>query len=495
MFDLGESKLCGDIHDDYDNGGGDEQHLQRQRFEGHRGRLTENSHSAVVNWAMAPKYKLAALVDSITEELDQEVPGETIHLCGLSPLFTLAARPADALGLAHEKLYTWPYDEIPTEWRRLYEDACIRVAVQELEKIFLPDGNGDHPALNIDCHNISMAYERYFASAVKHLDKAVFVAGAPGRKFLIDSTLEVLEAYLAEVGECPPKSALNAYRPQPLNTSQPIPRLQEPIALEAFQSHLDCYGGPLIIPGTFKHWPALSRWPNMRYLLQRTLGGRRTVPVEIGISYTDEAWTQEVMTFNDFVERFLDPQKHEEVGYLAQHDLLDQIPRLRDDLTVPDYCYASPPVPTGAAALTFGLSNTRQVEEPHMNAWLGPRGTKTPLHTDTYHNILSQVVGYKYVRLYAPEEKTKLYPMDVDESGVSMGNTSQIEVRYTSAFINQDTMDENQARELDNKFPLFKEAKYQEAIIGPGECLYIPLGWWHYVESLTNSFSVSFWFN
>ena len=49
--------------------------------------------------------------------------------------------------------------------------------------------------------------------------------------------------------------------------------------------------------------------------------------------------------------------------------------------------------------------------------------------------------------------------------------------------------------DFENRFPGFLEAKYAEGILGPGECLYLPPGWWHYVKSLSPSFSVSFWFN
>ena len=46
------------------------------------------------------------------------------------------------------------------------------------------------------------------------------------------------------------------------------------------------------------------------------------------------------------------------------------------------------------------------------------------------------------------------------------------------------------------RFPRFGEwREFREVIVGPGECLYIPAGWWHYIESLTTSYSVSFWWN
>lgn len=47
------------------------------------------------------------------------------------------------------------------------------------------------------------------------------------------------------------------------------------------------------------------------------------------------------------------------------------------------------------------------------------------------------------------------------------------------------------------KFPKFSEAKGEEAIVGPGEVLYIPVYWWHHVESLLRggyTVSVNFWY-
>jgi ribosomal protein L16 Arg81 hydroxylase len=46
---------------------------------------------------------------------------------------------------------------------------------------------------------------------------------------------------------------------------------------------------------------------------------------------------------------------------------------------------------------------------------------------------------------------------------------------------------------LDEKrHPLMKNITPMEVVIGPGEALFIPIGWWHCVESLDMSMSISF---
>jgi lysine-specific demethylase 8 len=258
-----------------------------------------------------------------------------------------------------------------------------------------------------------------------------------------------------------------------------------------FQAHLDASLTPIIIPGAIDHWPAATKWSDVEYLLECTLNGRRMVPIEIGSSYTDDGWSQKIVSFAEFVEAYLTPSKPVDVGYLAQHDLFTQIPALQDDILVPDYCYALPPNVKDDE--NGGNDEDRGYAAPLMNAWLGPKGTKTPLHTDPYHNIFCQVMGYKYVRLYAPDQTRFLYPRKPEESGVSMENTSSVDLFHLRPESEPQAGRAARAQELHLEYPLFGDAVYQEAILGPGECLYIPLGWWHYLESLTPSFSVSFW--
>ena len=61
------------------------------------------------------------------------------------------------------------------------------------------------------------------------------------------------------------------------------------------------------------------------------MAGYRTVPVELGRRYTDDSWTQSLMTIRHFVDRYLDDDDSvgggaRAVGYLAQHELFEQVP-------------------------------------------------------------------------------------------------------------------------------------------------------------------------
>lgn len=230
------------------------------------------------------------------------------------------------------------------------------------------------------------------------------------------------------------------------------------------------------------------------------------MPVEIGRSYVDAGWTQKLMRFGDLLdEHVLAPKETKATGYLAQHALLTQVPALRGDVAVPDLCYAAPPAHPQDQA---------ELDAPRLNAWFGPAGTITPLHTDPYHNLLAQVVGRKYVRLYAPALSAELAPRGTDEDGVDMANTSRADVGVLegwdeAADTTMTTIEreggeatgtaeaepregEALTREEEDRV---RSAPFVDCILEPGDTLYIPIGWWHYVRGLSVSFSVSFWWN
>ncbi|PVI04106.1 Clavaminate synthase-like protein [Periconia macrospinosa] len=520
----------------------------------------------------------------------EEGDADTIQDCGLAALDLLRRNPTLCLDLAYQHLHDVPYKEVRTCWRRLYVDAALWVVLGIVGRLFPVEKgkvNEDRTQEGEkDCGGEPDGGEEkddWVAEVVKTLDMALILTGAPRREELIELWFSALEGVLASTNNKhqqrkagqkstsphpddphhqPPPSkkrklttsptdpiALPPTFPTTLTHSptlkHPIPISKTPPSLSSFQTKVSnpSTQTPLIIHGAIAHWPALDErpWNSPQYLLSRTLGGRRLVPVEVGRSYTDDGWGQKVISFGEFLRGYMfshhdedesmkkDDSKNNKTGYLAQHDLFAQIPSLRSDISIPDYCFTSPcrrrrrrsssPPTTSTTTINTSSSSSSSaplppsLETPLLNAWFGPAHTISPLHTDPYHNILAQVVGYKYIRLYPPSQTPFLYPRGIEDGGVDMSNTSCVDLDVAMCVwgsiscwdgegqgregeVEEEKKKKRRTREeYDNKFPTFKNAHYVEGILGPGECLYVPLGWWHYVQSLTASFSVSFWFN
>ena len=99
--------------------------------------------------------------------------------------------------------------------------------------------------------------------------------------------------------------------------------------------------------------------------------------------------------------------------------------------------------------------------------WLGPRGTLTPWHHDLTNNLLVQVVGRKRVRMAPPWAFARMRNSrhcfsDWGNEALPAGNG-------------------------DSAVP-----PVLETVIAPGEAIFLPVGWWHQVEALDLSASMSF---
>lgn len=106
--------------------------------------------------------------------------------------------------------------------------------------------------------------------------------------------------------------------------------------------------------------------------------------------------------------------------------------------------------------------------------WLAAPGTVTPLHWDIPRNFLRVVFGHRRVLLYPPLDGLRLSPNLL---------TSKVP---NFARINPEAPDYKAFRSARATHPV-------RCILGPGEALYIPPGWWHHVRSLDTSFAVSYW--
>jgi hypothetical protein len=425
---------------------------------------------------------LRDLANEIRSELRYLQDHDPIHACGKAALAILQIRPLEALQLAKDHVRNTPFRDVRKCWLRLYEDASLWRAAD-----LLCDAGDGGPDIEMSDSSAPDAID-WMSQVVRVLDLGLIVSGGTSRSELYEAVFANLEPFVGQSdfsGDIPRVFDLDL--PEALETKHPVATVSQP-SLEEFQLHLNSHMTPLLLTDTINDWLAMRSWQDPTYLLRLTLGGRRCVPIEIGETYTHAEWRQEIMSLRKFTHEHLLPINPKEIGYLGQHNLFHQIPQLRKDIRTPDYCYTVPPEVTPASRP--GLQSVPPVDEPQKNIWLGPRGTRTPLHTDPYHNIFCQVIGYKYVRLYAPSATESVYPRGDDENGINESNTSEVQIRLDRTQLS------NMEVEGAERFPLFlAQNNYYEAIVRPGECLYIPAGWWHYIESLTVSYSVSFWWN
>jgi lysine-specific demethylase 8 len=199
--------------------------------------------------------------------------------------------------------------------------------------------------------------------------------------------------------------------------------------------------------------------------------GDTIVPVEYGTAFDSHGTG--VTTLAAFTRTFLASSNaahdgapaSERVAYVSQHPLFHQIPELQDAITVPTY--------------TLGRLKT---STSAVNIWIGTSGTRTAIHRDPYLNLLCQVAGYKYVRVYDDAQTPYMHAMDTDTLRAGNANT------FTRC--PADPESEESLRE----YPLLRRAAFVERVLGPGDVLFIPEGHWHYVRSLTTSVSINFWF-
>lgn len=343
-----------------------------------------------------------------------------------------------AIASSWKKIHSKHWNTIETIWRDFYCFCSILLASNSIVENF---------------KKISQL------EVMKQLDTAHIVS-PPIWHLHVQKLVKIVSAQISDTSDLSKKLFLS------FQISDTIPKIKHPIpsfsipSLTKFYKNALVNQQPYLITDSLTSWPCISDpdhdWRNMNYL--KKIAGKRYFPIEIGNSYSDESWNQEFWTLENFIDAAI-LNKYNQTAYLAQTNLFQQVPEMMDDILIPDYCQLDDKIDI--------------TDEPILHAWFGPEATISPCHQDPYSNLLCQVFGSKYIRVYNPSQTENLYPFKI----TSLENTSQIDIESPDL----------------KQFPLFENTQYLECILNRGDMLYIPPKWWHYVRSLETSFSVSFW--
>jgi Cupin-like domain len=211
---------------------------------------------------------------------------------------------------------------------------------------------------------------------------------------------------------------------------------------------------PVVLFDIANTWPARNKW-TLDYFEQEL--GDEAVEVMMNrdsdLSYERLGERHRTrLKFRDYIGYLRENPTSNDRYLVANNGILD-LPgakRLRDDFESP------------AEYLDEGISSGR------VFMWLGPGGTVTPLHHDVMNILNVQVNGRKRFILVDPLHTRYVYNDDGVYSMVDAANPDY------------------------SRFPLYAHADPITIVLEPGDALFIPVGWWHHVESLELSVSLSF---
>ncbi len=211
---------------------------------------------------------------------------------------------------------------------------------------------------------------------------------------------------------------------------------------------------PVVITDMARDWPAMKNWSFAEF---KRRYGAMTVQVQAGREKDDNFEVNKLQhkhmtNFAAFLDRLVTSSPNNDEYLTANNELLrrPEFQGLLDEVgPLPDYC--------DRASLARCAS-----------LWVGPAGTKTPLHHDTLMLLHTQIVGRKRWRFIAPSSAPRLYN---DYDVYSPVNFEALDLA---------------------SFPEAAKVKVLDVVVEPGETVFLPLAWWHQVTSLDKCISLSF---
>lgn len=205
---------------------------------------------------------------------------------------------------------------------------------------------------------------------------------------------------------------------------------------------------PVVFTDLTKDWPALQNWTVDAF---KAKYGDLSVPIysnnysKPGKGYMTP---DKHMPFGEYLDLLISPEPCDLRLFLF--NIFRHAPELKKDYRTPD--------------IMDGFYN----DFPFM--FFGGKGSKVALHydIDMSHVFLNQIHGRKRVVLFSPDQSRYIYhhPYTV---------ASYIDINHPDY----------------EKFPAQKLARGEEVMLYPGETLFIPSGYWHYIEYTDGGYSIS----
>lgn len=235
---------------------------------------------------------------------------------------------------------------------------------------------------------------------------------------------------------------------------QQIERVEN-LSLDDFFHHYYSANRPVVLTKAVEHWPAMEKW-SFPYLKERW--GDIEVEVQMGREsdprydqHHDQLATQ--MKFADYLDKCLSVESSNDFYMTSRNMRLhkEALEGIVADIT---------PLPP---MLTEEFSGTIAF------LWVGPKGTITQLHHDMSNNLHTQIVGSKRLLMADPFQMPYMYHYNNYWSRVPYPEYPDL-----------------------IKYPKFQSTKFFEAVLEPGDSIFIPVFWWHYVEALKPSITVAF---
>jgi hypothetical protein len=221
-----------------------------------------------------------------------------------------------------------------------------------------------------------------------------------------------------------------------------------------FQLEFYARNRPVVLDGVLDEWPALARW-TPEYLASRcgdcivdVMDGRE----EGGHHEQYVKGKPRAVRFREYVDMVRSAGETNRFYIVATNDFFQraEIAPLWDDVgRLPEF-----------------LDESRRVTGGSF--WFGPAGTVTPLHHDTLNILFMQVAGRKAFTLLPPAQTHLLYN--------DLNLFSEVDAERPDL----------------ERFPRYASATPLTVVLGPGETLFLPVGWWHHVRALDVSISLSF---